>query len=190
MEKTERKGFLIYSRINIIAANRLRRVRADWGFKSSYEIIRYIIYCFIRVADIEHTEPDEDLPPEELKRIFGDLHADNREFEFVKPKRLKKHEKSKFTFYTVRIKSNVTARQLERLERIRQKYNFASVYEILQYSIACFIRALDTANEMVEPEPVDIDNMFSDFSESEIHFEYSKPKRAPSDKKQKQALYS
>lgn len=183
--------FNIWARISDEAARCLDRVRSDWGFKSKYEIIKYILYCFIRVADIQHAAFDEDLPPEEVIQIFDNLHEPNRNFDFVKPSRRKgltHEERKRIGIQSVKVKGRITKNQYERLLRITQAYGFASTYETLQYSIACFIRALD------KPEPFEehdeIDSMFEGLSDSERHFEYVKPKRAPSESKQKQVLYS
>lgn len=183
--------FNIWARISDEASCRLDRVRSDWGFKSRYEIIKYILYCFIRVADIDNAAFDEDLPPEEVIRIFDNLHETNRNFDFVKPSRRKgltHEERKRIGIQSVKVKGYVTPKQYERLLRVKQVYGFASIYETLQYSIACFIRALDKPEPFEEDD--EIDGMFDGLSDSERHFEYVKPKRAPSESKQKQALYS
>lgn len=181
--------FNVWARISDEAACRLDRVRSDWGFKSRYEIIKYILYCFIRVADIENAYSDEDTMPDVIIQIFSDLH--NRNFDFVKPSRRKgltHEERKRIGIQSVKVKGYVTPKQYERLLRVKQVYGFASIYETLQYSIACFVRALDKPEPFEEDD--EIDGMFDGLSDSERHFEYVKPKRAPSESKQKQALYS
>lgn len=69
--------------------------------------------------------------------------------------------------------------QFNRLVTIRDKYGFNSNYEIIQYLVGAFLRVADPDNDTsVEPVPEEIEMMFENFSESEKHFEYVKPKRS------------
>ena len=51
--------------------NRLEKIRKQCGFKSNYQIIQYLVYCFLRVADKENDHVDEPLP-EEIEDMFID----------------------------------------------------------------------------------------------------------------------
>lgn len=75
--------------------------------------------------------------------------------------------------------SRLTLDEWARVETIRDKYRFKSVYEISQYLWACFLRVADPDNdENDDPVPDEIKDMFSDLAMAERHFEYVKPKRA------------
>lgn len=76
----------IVARIDIDNFNRLSEIRDKYGFSSNYEIIQYLVACFLRVADPEHDETDEPVP-DEIKDMFSDYSQAERHFEFVKPKR-------------------------------------------------------------------------------------------------------
>lgn len=69
--------------------------------------------------------------------------------------------------------------QFKRVEAIRDKFGFKSIYEISQYLWACFLRVADPDNDTsVEPVPEEIEMMFDSLADSEKHFEYVKPKRS------------
>ena len=75
-----RKKKLVYFkkipvRVDLEQWQRLDKIRADYHFKSTYEIMQYILGCFLRVL------------PDEIKEMFYDLSQAERHFEYVKPKR-------------------------------------------------------------------------------------------------------
>lgn len=85
-----RKKTLMYgkiiARIDIDSFKRLAEIRDKYGFKSIYEIIQYLVGCFLRVADPEHEESEEPVP-DEIKDMFSDFSEAEKHFEYVKPKR-------------------------------------------------------------------------------------------------------
>ena len=76
----------VVARLDPIQWDRLSKAREKYGFSSNYAIIQYLVACFLRVADPEHDELSEPIP-EEVKNMFNDYSNDNKDFEFVKPKR-------------------------------------------------------------------------------------------------------
>lgn len=88
--RRRKKKILMYgkivARIDIDNFKRLSEIRDKYGFSSNYEIIQYLVACFLRVADPEHDETDEPVP-DEIKDMFADLSQAEKHFEFVKPKR-------------------------------------------------------------------------------------------------------
>lgn len=89
--KTKMYGKIV-ARIDIGSFKRLSEIRDKYGFKSNYEIIQYLVACFLRVADPEHDETIEPVP-DEIAAMFEDFSRAERHFEFVKPKRkLPKYE--------------------------------------------------------------------------------------------------
>ena len=87
-----RKKKLVYFkkipvRVDLEQWQRLDKIRADYHFKSTYEIMQYILGCFLRVADPMPGDDDEEVLPDEIKEMFYDLSQAERHFEYVKPKR-------------------------------------------------------------------------------------------------------
>lgn len=79
---------------------------------------------------------------------------------------------------TKRVYSRVTPETYKRLNEIKDKYGFNSVYEIVQSLIHCFLRVADRESDsQMEPVPYDIESMFDEFSAAEKHVEFEKPKR-------------
>lgn len=76
----------VVARIDIDCFNRLSEIRDKYGFSSNYEIIQYLVACFLRVADPEHDEEAEPVP-DEIQSMFADFSQAERHFEYVKPKR-------------------------------------------------------------------------------------------------------
>ena len=66
---------------------RLDEIRKKFKFKSNYEIMQYILSCFLRVADPMPGDDEEEVLPDEIKEMFYDLSQAERHFEYVKPKR-------------------------------------------------------------------------------------------------------
>ena len=79
---------------------------------------------------------------------------------------------------TKKIYSRVTPETYKRLNAIKNKYGFKSVYEIIQSLVHCFLRvAYPEEDQQIEPMPYDIEKMFDGLSEAEKHVEFDKPKR-------------
>lgn len=55
--------------------------------QSTYEIMQYVLGCFLRVADPMPGDDEEEVLPDEIKEMFYDLSQAERHFEYVKPKR-------------------------------------------------------------------------------------------------------
>lgn len=70
---------------------RLDEIRKKFKFKSNYEIMQYILSCFLRVADPDNDTEIEPVP-EEIEMMFSDLSDSERHFEYVKPKRSMNHD--------------------------------------------------------------------------------------------------
>ena len=70
---------------------RLDEIRKKFKFKSNYEIMQYILSCFLRVADPDNDTEIEPVP-EEIEMMFSDLSDSERYFEYVKPKRSMNHD--------------------------------------------------------------------------------------------------
>ncbi len=151
---------------------------AKRNFRSRYQMVQYIMYSFIRVADMENADKDETLPPREIESIFGNLHSPVRNYGSVKPIRIagRTREEKKLCPVSVKVMANLTPKQHTRLDRIIKKYGFASNYEALQYAIACFVRALAGTSQKVQDD-TEIEDTFSTYEHAERHFEYVKPKR-------------
>lgn len=76
----------IFSRISRADYSRLSEIRKKYGFKSNYQIMQYLVYCFLRVADPANdccTEP----VPSEIEEMFNRLSESEKRFAFTKPKR-------------------------------------------------------------------------------------------------------
>lgn len=79
---------------------------------------------------------------------------------------------------TKKVYSRVTPETYRRLDAVKSKYGFNSVYEIVQSLIHCFLRVADPDSDaQMEPVPYDIEVMFDEMSEAEKHVEFDKPKR-------------
>ena len=83
-----RKKKLVYFkkipvRVDLEQWQRLDKIRADYHFKSTYEIMQYILGCFLRVADPMPGDDDEEVLPDEIKEMFYDLSQAERHFEYV-----------------------------------------------------------------------------------------------------------
>lgn len=74
-------------RVDLEQWRRLDKIRVDYHFRSTYEIMQYILGCFLRVADPVPGEENDEIVPDEIKSMFSDLAEAERHFEYVKPKR-------------------------------------------------------------------------------------------------------
>ena len=86
-----RKKRLVYFkkipvRVDLEQWRRLDKIRTEYHFKSTYEIMQYVLGCFLRVAD-PTPDDEEEVLPDEIKEMFFDLSEAERNFEYVKPKR-------------------------------------------------------------------------------------------------------
>lgn len=81
----------IFSRISRADYNRLSEIRKKYGFKSNYEIMKYLVYCFLRVADPENDCHSEPVPPE-IEEMFNELSEADKHFMFIKPKKRCAHK--------------------------------------------------------------------------------------------------
>lgn len=91
-KKTNRIEYIkVFSRISKGDYQRLSDIRKKYGFKSNYEIVQYLIHCFLRVAD-----PDKDMQlepvPYEIERMFYNMSESERRLEYIKPKRRCPHK--------------------------------------------------------------------------------------------------
>lgn len=76
----------IFSRVSKNDYDRLGMIRQRYGFKSNYEIIQYLMRCFLRVADPDNDTIAEPIPAE-IEEMFDNLSEADRHFAFIKPKR-------------------------------------------------------------------------------------------------------
>ena len=76
------------------------------------------------------------------------------------------------------IKSRVTDVDFNRLNAIKKKYGFRSIYEIFNYLVHCFLRVADPDNDtIIEVVPKEIEDMFEGFTDAESRYKGEKPKR-------------
>ena len=59
----------IFARAKVYDLERLDKIRKQYGFKSNYQILQYLLHCFLRVADPENDLIDEPVP-EEISDMF------------------------------------------------------------------------------------------------------------------------
>ena len=81
----------IFSRISKADYGRLSEIRKKYGFKSNYEIVKYLVYCFLRVADPEHDNVKEPVPVE-IEEMFANLSEADKHFMFIKSKKRCAHK--------------------------------------------------------------------------------------------------
>lgn len=62
--------------ISVQDVYRLKSICEKYGFKSTYQILQYLVYCFLRVADPDNDPIDEPIPLE-IEEMF----TDNSEWE-------------------------------------------------------------------------------------------------------------
>lgn len=86
MAYKKKKAKKIFARLAPEAYDRLTDIMKKYGFRSEYQILQYIVACFLRVADPDNDENEEPIP-DEIADMFSDLSQAERHFEFVKPKR-------------------------------------------------------------------------------------------------------
>lgn len=82
----------IFSRISKSDYERLSVIKKKYGFKSNYQIIQYLLHCFLRVADPDNDDLVEPVP-DEIEQMFNDLAEADKKFMFEKPKRRSPHKR-------------------------------------------------------------------------------------------------
>lgn len=76
------------------------------------------------------------------------------------------------------IKARLVDSEYARLEVIKVKYHFKSTYQIMSYLAHCFLRVADKEHDEIdEPLPEEIEEMFDDYSNAESRYTGEKPKR-------------
>lgn len=68
----------INTRVSAVDHNRLLYIKSEYRFKSVSEILKYVIHCFLRVADPVNDNQVE-LLPDEIRDMFEGL-EDRTEF--------------------------------------------------------------------------------------------------------------
>lgn len=87
MKKVSRIEYIkIFSRVSKADYARLTEIRKKYHFKSNYEIVQYLMHCFLRVADPDNDKQTEPVP-EEIEQMFSGLSEAEKRFMFIKPKR-------------------------------------------------------------------------------------------------------
>lgn len=92
MGKKNRTSIKVSSRVTLESYRRLSMIRDKYGFKSNYEIMQYLVHCFLRVADKENDQQIE-CTPDEIETMFKDMSDAEKHVEFIKPKRRIPHHK-------------------------------------------------------------------------------------------------
>nr|DAM03160.1 MAG TPA: hypothetical protein [Caudoviricetes sp.] len=62
--------------VSIQDITRLKSICGEYGFKSIYQLLQYLVYCFLRVAD-----PDNDITTEPLPIEIEEMFTNNAEWE-------------------------------------------------------------------------------------------------------------
>jgi len=62
--------------VSVGDVSRLRAICGKFGFRSIYQLLQYLVHCFLRVADPPNDPIDEPLP-KEIEEMF----TDNEEWE-------------------------------------------------------------------------------------------------------------
>lgn len=75
-DKKEYKRYRVQTYVSPIDMKRLKAICEQYGFKSIYQLLQYLVHCFLRVADPRNDPIDEPLPLE-IEEMF----TDNAEWE-------------------------------------------------------------------------------------------------------------
>lgn len=75
-EKNKYKRQKVYTYLSLKDIFRLKRICADYGFKSIYQLLQYLVHCFLRVADPANDPIDEPIPQE-----IEDMFTNNADWE-------------------------------------------------------------------------------------------------------------
>lgn len=71
--------------VSVEDINRLKSICKKYGYNSIYELLKYLVHCFLRVADPEN-DPIDELVPDEIREMF------------ISPKEYKRLKKKKQGF--------------------------------------------------------------------------------------------
>lgn len=83
---------------------------------------------------------------------------------------MQKKEAKRANYGKQKVDTYISYSDLSRLRNICAKYKFKSIYQLLQYLIHCFLRVADPENDPIdEPVPVEIEEMFTNNAEWEMH---------------------
>lgn len=78
----------IVARVDGSQYKRLSQIRDKFGFRSNYEIIKYLVSCFLRVADPKPEEEAEKEPlQDEIREMFYDYSDVEDRYKSPGPKR-------------------------------------------------------------------------------------------------------
>ena len=71
MDNKRYKKQKIDTYVSIEDVERLKRICDKYSFKSIYQLLQYLVHCFLRVADPEN-DPITELVPDEIQDMFFD----------------------------------------------------------------------------------------------------------------------
>jgi hypothetical protein len=81
-----------------------------------------------------------------------------------------RRNKYKQTAQKKKLHTYVSIEDIQRLEVIKNRCGYKSMYQLLQNAIYCLLRVADPENDpIIEPIPDEIRDMFNDFSDAEKH---------------------
>lgn len=81
---------------------------------------------------------------------------------------LKEKNKYKQTAQKKKLHTYISINDIERLEVIKNRCGYKSIYQLLQSTIYCLLRVADPENDpIIEPVADEIKDMFSEFSDAE-----------------------
>ena len=89
MQKERIRYVKITARVTLADYMRLEMIRRKYGFKSIYQILNYLTYAFLRVADREHDAVSEPVP-EEIESMFEDLKSSDLPVRYRRARSVKK----------------------------------------------------------------------------------------------------
>jgi hypothetical protein len=162
----------IKSRIHDEDFQQLQILTLEYNFKSVYQIVCYIIYCLLRVADADRDNIDDELPYE-IEEMFKGLSTESHMINRSKKNKKVKIHKWRF------VKARVSEADFERMKSVAMKYHFPSIYNTVGYSVQCFLKAVNRPKLAVSDydDKDEINNMFEDYSNAESKYNGEKPKR-------------
>ena len=81
--KAKKEGYAqIKTEISKEYMERLDEIVEKYHFRSRYQLLQYLVKCFIRVAD---PKPDEEVVPEDIAEMFEEYQTYNKmEFQDIK----------------------------------------------------------------------------------------------------------
>ena len=84
----------------------------------------------------------------------------------------------------IKICARVSLADYARLDAIREKYGFKSIYQIMNYLAYSFLRACDKEHDKIdEPLPDEVQEMFDDLGSAKLptRFRKARPHKTPND---------